>query len=207
MPQDERPEATIDVLRYAVFETDLGRFLLVRSDAGLRAVRFAKELDVDRELAALTRPTGAMAVEDRIGLRRVADDIRDYLGGRAVVFDYALDLSGTTEFGRSVLAVARRIPFGSLRSYKSVATEIGSPRATRPVGQSLAHNPLPIVIPCHRVVNSDGTLGGYSGGGTDMKRRLIELENGQIGLALAGRPKEFRERVRFLLESESGEGD
>lgn len=177
----------------------------MRSEAGLRAVRFAKDLDVERELAALTREPDTMAVEDRIGLRRVADDVRDYLGGTPVSFDYAIDLSGVSDFGRRVLSVARGIPYGSLRSYKSVAQEIDAPRATRPVGQALAHNPVPIIVPCHRVVNSDGTLGGYSGGGTDMKRRLIELENGQIGLALKGRPGEFRERIRFLLESEASE--
>jgi O-6-methylguanine DNA methyltransferase len=99
----------------------------------------------------------------------------------------------------------RSIPYGTLRSYKSIAEEIGAPRATRPVGQALAHNPLPIVIPCHRVVNSDGTLGGYSGGGPDMKRRLIAIETGQTGLALGSDPGEARDGIRFLLDSESGD--
>jgi O-6-methylguanine DNA methyltransferase len=146
-----------------------------------------------------------VAVEDRITLRRVADSIRDYLAGRPHDFDYALDLEDLSDFSRRVLEVVRRIPYGTLRSYKSIAEEIGAPRATRPVGQALAHNPLPIVIPCHRVVNSDGTLGGYSGGGPDMKRRLIAIETGQTGLALGGDPGEARDRIRFLLDSESGE--
>ena len=75
------------------------------------------------------------------------------------------------------------------------------------MGQALSRNPLPIVIPCHRVVNSDGTLGGYSGGGPDMKRRLIEIETGQIDLALRGGEQAERERIRFLLEAEGGGGE
>jgi O-6-methylguanine DNA methyltransferase len=137
----------------------------------------------------------------------VVDSIRDYLAGRRPDFDCRLDTEGLSEFGRSVLEATRRIPYGTLRSYKSIAREIGSPRATRPVGQALARNPLPIVIPCHRVVNSDGTLGGYSGGGPDMKRRLIAIETGQIGLALGDGPRETRERIRFLLDSEAGQVD
>jgi methylated-DNA-[protein]-cysteine S-methyltransferase len=72
----------------------------------------------------------------------------------------------------------------------------------------LSRNPLPIVVPCHRVVMSDGSLGGYSSGGTSVKRRLIEMENGQLGLEFAGTEREARERIRFVLEgdSESGRG-
>jgi methylated-DNA-[protein]-cysteine S-methyltransferase len=192
------------VIRYTSFDTDLGRFLITRSERGLRSVRFAKSLDVERALAEETRGRRAVAVEDRLTLRRVVDSIRDYLGGRPQRFDWRLDLEDLSEFGRSVLEATRAIPYGALRSYKSIAHEIGSPRATRPVGQALARNPLPIVIPCHRVVNSDGTLGGYSGGGTDMKRRLIAIETGQIGLSLGDGPRETRERIRFLLDSEAG---
>jgi methylated-DNA-[protein]-cysteine S-methyltransferase len=195
------------VLRYASFDTDIGRFLIARSERGLCSVRFAKELDVERALAAETRGRRVVAVEDRLTLRRVADSIRDYLAGRAHDFDFTLDLENLSGFGRSVLEAVRRIPYGTLRSYKSIAQEIGAPRATRPVGQALARNPLPIVIPCHRVVNSDGTLGGYSGGGTDMKRRLIAIETGQTGLALGGDPVETRDRIRFLLDSEAGRPD
>jgi len=202
------PDALADdpglpVIRYTSFDTDVGRFLISKSDRGLRTVRFAKDLDVERALAAETRGRRVVAVEDRLTLRRVVDSIRDYLAGRRSGFDCALDLEDLTDFGGRVLEVVRAIPYGKLRSYKWVAREIGSPRATRPVGQALARNPLPIIIPCHRVVNADGTLGGYSGGGPDMKRRLIEIETGQIGLALGDAPHEARERIRFLLDSEA----
>jgi len=147
------------VLRYVTFETELGRFLVAGGDRGLRTVCFAKDLDVERTLAAQTRGERVVAVEDRIRLKHAVDWIRGYLRGERAPFDHRVDLSGTTRFNRRVLEVVRGIPFGALRSYKWVADEVGSPRATRPVGQALAHNPLPIVIPCHRVVNSDGTLG------------------------------------------------
>lgn len=204
---DDQTDPRLEMLRYVSFDTELGRFLVTRSEQGLSSVAFSKELDVDRELATIRRATRVLAVEDRLHLRRVVDDIRSYLGGVPVDFDYELDLSTLMDFSRTVLETVRSIPFGALRSYKWVAEEIGSPRATRPVGQTLARNPLPIVIPCHRVVNSDGSLGGYSGGGTDMKRRLIEIENGQTGLAFRHSEHEGRRRIRFLLESEGGEGD
>jgi O-6-methylguanine DNA methyltransferase len=196
------------MLRYVTFDTELGRFLVAGGDRGLRMVRFGPDLDLERELARETRGERIMAVEDRIRLRLVVDSIRGYLAGSKEPFTHRLDLEGTTEFNRSVLEVVRRIPYGTLRSYKWVAQQIGSPRATRPVGQALSHNPIPIVVPCHRVVNSDGTIGGYSGGGPDMKRRLIGIETGQVGLALVGEGERAeRERVRFLLESEGGESE
>ena len=205
--QEDAAGTNLPVLRYVTFESDIGRFLVTRSDAGLRSITFCPELDVARTLARLTRGCRFMAVEDRISLRRVVDSIREYLSGRPVVFDQSIDLGDTPEFSARVLESVRRIPFGTLRSYKSVAQEVGAPRATRPVGQALSRNPLPIVVPCHRVVNSDGTLGGYSGGGPDMKRRLIEIETGQIGLALRSGEKEARRHIRFLLESEPGQSE
>lgn len=205
VPSESAGEPALEIVRYMSFETELGRFLVAGSDDGLRSVSFDEDLDIARELSRLTRGGRAMAVEDRMRLRRFADDVRDYVSGTAVAFDYRLDLRGLTDFQRRVLEVVRAVPFGSLRSYKWVAREIGAPRATRPVGQALSRNPLPVVVPCHRVVNSDGTLGGYSSGGPDMKRRLIELENGQIGLGFRKSEQAGRESIRFILESEGGE--
>ena len=177
------------------------------SDRGLRMVAFGKGLDAGRVLSRETRGERIMVVEDRIRLRRAVDSIRNYLGGGREPMEHRVDLSTTTDFNQRVLEVVRQIPYGVLRSYKWVANEIGAPRATRPVGQALSRNPLPIIIPCHRVVNSDGSLGGYSGGGPDMKRRLIDIETGQVGLALRGDERTERERIRFLLESEGGDGE
>jgi len=207
VPQREEDGSTLPVLRYVTFDTEIGRFLVAGNDRGLRLVSFGKNLDVKRALSRETNGERIMAVEDRIRLRRVVDSIRSYLAGGRKPLDHRVDLSGVTDFNGRVLELVRKIPYGVLRTYKWVAREIGAPKATRPVGQALSRNPLPIVIPCHRVVNSDGTLGGYSGGGPDMKRRLIEIETGQIDLALRGGEQTERERIRFLLEAEGGGGE
>lgn len=203
VPQREDGEPGLPILSYATFESPMGRFLLLRSAEGLRGVRFARGLDVERELRRQTEGRRVVVVEDPLGLQMVTDSILDYLNGGRPSFDHRLDLGHVSDFGRSVLEVVSAIPYGTLRSYKWVADRIGHPRATRPVGQALSRNPVPIVVPCHRVVNSDGTLGGYSGGGTDMKRRLIEIETGQTGLALDARDERSRRRIRFMLDAES----
>jgi methylated-DNA-[protein]-cysteine S-methyltransferase len=201
----ELDDAHLSVLRYVTFDSEIGPFVVAATDRGLRLVSFGDWVDVRKELAGELRGQRAIAVEDRIRLRRVVDELRDYLRGNRKTFDFSVDLVGTTEFNREVLECVRGIPYGILRSYKWVAEQIGHPRATRPVGQALSRNPLPIIIPCHRVVNSDGSLGGYSGGGPDMKRRLIAVETGQVGLALAQSERNEREAIRFLLETEGGE--
>ncbi len=98
-----------------------------------------------------------------------------YLDGHRVTFPDRLDLSRATAFQREVWGVARLIPYGETRSYGWVAAQIKRPGAARAVGQALARNPLPIIIPCHRVLASNGNLGGYSGG-LEMKRHLLALE-------------------------------
>jgi O-6-methylguanine DNA methyltransferase len=206
LPEHDQLGEPVRMLRYVTFDTELGRFLVAGGDHGLCMVRFGPDLDVECELARKTTGERIMAVEDRIRLRLVVDSIRAYLAGGREPFGHRLDLEGSTEFNRRVLEVVRKIPYGTLRTYKWVAQQIGAPRATRPVGQALSRNPVPIVVPCHRVVNSDGTIGGYSGGGPDMKRRLIGIETGQVGLALGGSGERTeRDRIRFLLESEGGE--
>lgn len=207
VPQPDENATTLPVLRYVTFDTEIGSFLVAGSDLGLRMVAFGKGLDTGHVLSRETRGERVMVVEDRIRLRRAVDSIRSYLAGGREPMDHKVDLSGTTDFNRRVLQVVSAIPYGVLRTYKWVAGEVGAPRATRPVGQALSRNPLPIIIPCHRVVNSDGSLGGYSGGGPDMKRRLIEIETGQVDLALRGDERTERERIRFLLESEGGDGE
>jgi len=207
VPTAEPSSPRTEILRYTAFSTQLGRVLVSRTARGLRSVAFGRDLDVRAALDALTRRRGAIAVEDAIGLARVADAVRDFLRGKPVSFEGRLDPGELTPFAARVIETVRRIPFGALRSYKWVAREAGSPKAARAVGQVLARNPLPIVVPCHRVVESDGSLGGYSGGGPDMKRRLIDIENGQLGLEFAETEREVRERIRFLLESEDGRGE
>lgn len=104
-----------------------------------------------------------------------------YFNGERVDFHDRLDLSGATRFQQDVWAITKNIPYGQTRSYGWVAVQLGKPKAMRAVGQALGRNPLPIIIPCHRVVRSDGGLGGFSGG-LDMKKLLLRLEKSYPGV-------------------------
>jgi methylated-DNA-[protein]-cysteine S-methyltransferase len=101
--------------------------------------------------------------------------LRRYLEGEPVDFFDKLDLGGTSHFQQNVWQMVRTIPYGETRGYGWVANKLDLPKAARGVGQALARNPLPIVIPCHRVISSDGSLGGYSGG-VEFKELLLGLE-------------------------------
>jgi len=105
----------------------------------------------------------------------LVERLKTYFSGGKVAFPDKLDLSGATPFQRKVWEVTRLIPYGETRSYTWVAEQVKKPQARRAVGQALARNPLPIIIPCHRVVSSDGRLGGFSGG-VEIKKRLLRLE-------------------------------
>ena len=102
-------------------------------------------------------------------------ELKEYADGRRRAFELPLDWSSIKPFQRAVLKAASTIPFGETRSYGWVAHKIGNPRASRAVGQALGANPIPIILPCHRVIASDGKLGGY-GGGLPMKVKLLKLE-------------------------------
>jgi len=102
-----------------------------------------------------------------------------YFGGHRVNFPDRLDLSGATDFQRAVWETTRLIPYGETRSYAWVAEQIEKPRALRAVGQALGRNPLPIIVPCHRVVASNGKLGGFTGG-IEVKKRLLHLEGSAV---------------------------
>jgi len=105
----------------------------------------------------------------------LTDRIKRYFDGEPVDFADKLDLAGTTPFQQSVWLTVRNIPRGETRSYGWVANQLGLPKAARAVGQALGRNPVPIVIPCHRVIGSDGKPGGF-GGGVEIKKLLIQLE-------------------------------
>lgn len=105
----------------------------------------------------------------------LVEQLRTYFSGREVTFPDELDLSGATTFQRRVWEKTRLIPYGETRSYAWVAKQVKQPGAARAVGQALSRNPLPIIIPCHRVVAADGKLGGYTGG-LEIKKCLLRLE-------------------------------
>ncbi|MBN1865427.1 MAG: methylated-DNA--[protein]-cysteine S-methyltransferase [Victivallales bacterium] len=111
------------------------------------------------------------------GVDELAGEIAHFLSGLPVVPEHKhISFEACSPFRRSVLKETMKIPRGSTMTYKSLATAIGKPSAARAVGKALANNPFPIMIPCHRVVASDGTIGGFNGGGISMKLALLEME-------------------------------
>ena len=164
-------------LRLRTFETRLGWTGLAYSNSAIVLIERSPSGAADiRELVSQRLPD--LVVQERprddIG-EAAARKLVEYHEGRRVVFDEPMDLSLVPPFTQGVLRATSRIPYGEVRPYAWVAREVGKPRATRAVGQSLHINPLAPIIPCHRVIASDNTLGGY-GGGLDMKRWLLRLE-------------------------------
>ncbi|MGH2559487.1 MAG: methylated-DNA--[protein]-cysteine S-methyltransferase, partial [Thermomicrobiales bacterium] len=118
---------------------------------------------------------GWFPVPDQMAIQRVAEQLREYFEGRRNHFEIPLDFDDLTPFTRSVLTATAEVPFGQVRTYRDIAERVGKPRATRAVGNALNRNPIPVVIPCHRIVGSDGSLVGY-GGGIDIKEHLLHHE-------------------------------
>lgn len=165
-----------DVVRWDAFETPFGSTYAAVTGTGLARVSWHEQEPAafvkDLEASFVGRPV----VHDRRGVAEAERQLEEYFGGRRTRFELPIDLSPVSEFDRRVLGVVREIPAGGVLTYADVARRIGSPSAARAVGNAVGRNPIPIVVPCHRVIRSDGTLGGYSGGGVGFKRRLLALE-------------------------------
>ncbi len=160
-------------------DTPLGDLFVAVGDRGLVAVDFG--IPESRFIDHLTRKTGTAPVQSQDETAEAALQIQDYLAGGRDGFDLPVDLDALTDFQREVLDATARIPRGQVTTYGEIARRIGRPRAARAVGQALGRNPVPIVIPCHRVIAGDGTLGGYSGGGgLQSKTHLLQLEGAQL---------------------------
>ncbi|MFQ5856066.1 MAG: methylated-DNA--[protein]-cysteine S-methyltransferase [Anaerolineae bacterium] len=168
------------------FETGWGWVGIAMSVRGLAGLIFP-EPTRDSALEKLrTRWLDGEEVEAGT-FENLIDQIRRYLAGEPVEFDVALDWLGHAAFLQDVWKVTRSIPYGETRTYAELAEEAGRPRAYRAVGQAMAVNPIPLIVPCHRVVRSDGGLGGYAGG-LEVKRRLLDMERtGQGTQAAPGR--------------------
>lgn len=160
---------------YTTVDSPVGRLLLATTTRGLVCVAFASE-DHDRVLAMLAEKISPRVLHAPKRLDEAMRELDEYFAKRRQVFDLELDLSLSHGFRRLVQTHLPEIGYGQTRSYRQVAELVGNPRAVRAVGSACATNPLPIVIPCHRVLRSDGSLGGY-GGGLDAKRTLLRLEN------------------------------
>jgi methylated-DNA-[protein]-cysteine S-methyltransferase len=158
----------------ALFQTKAGWMGIRASEAGLTDIVLPKK----------TRASAVRELGEDPGngtdpsLAELAGRFQAYFKGETVAFPDRLDLSGATPFQRSIWEAAQRIPRGETRSYTWVAEQAGRPLAVRAAGGALGKNPLPVIVPCHRVIAANGSLGGFSGGLT-MKRRLLDLEAGR----------------------------
>jgi methylated-DNA-[protein]-cysteine S-methyltransferase len=159
---------------YTGADSPFGKLLLAATGRGLVRVAFPEE-EVDSVLERLARRLSPRIVEARAPLDPVRRELEEYFAGSRREFGLTVDWSLVGPFGRRVLGVTSEIPYGGVLSYAEVAAEAGSPRGSRAAGNALGSNPVPIVIPCHRVLRTGGALGGY-GGGLDRKRWLLDLE-------------------------------
>jgi methylated-DNA-[protein]-cysteine S-methyltransferase len=166
-------DGVLDVA-YRTIGTPVGELLLAATGQGLVRVAYPGE-GHGAVLARLAEAVSPRILRAPGRLDEASRQIEEYFTGRRTTFDLPLDLRLSTGFRRLVLAHLPDIPYGHTESYARVAAATGRPRAVRAVGTACATNPLPVVVPCHRVVRSDGTFGGYIGG-LDAKRSLLALE-------------------------------
>ncbi|MYU24807.1 methylated-DNA--[protein]-cysteine S-methyltransferase [Streptomyces sp. SID8352] len=163
----------IDVA-YTTIDSPVGRLLLAATPKGLVRVAYDGE-DHDRVLEALGHKLSPRILRAPKRLDEAAREIDEYFARRRRIFDVPLDLSLSHGFRRLVQTHLPEIGYGQTRSYRDMAELVGNPKAVRAVGTACATNPLPIVVPCHRVLRTDGTLGGYVGG-LAAKTTLLDLE-------------------------------
>ena len=160
---------------YGTIETAVGTVYVGGSAEGVHRIEFARtSAEAARFLDRLERDSGSTPVEDAAASRAAVDELRAYFAGKREAFDLVLAPKGTP-FQQAVWRALLEIPYGSTATYGAIARRIGRPSAPRAVGMATGRNPISIIVPCHRVVGSNGTLTGY-GGGLDRKEWLLALE-------------------------------
>jgi len=166
----------LETVGYRVVDSPLGPLWVAVGPRGVLNIHYGAEPS-PLELRRIVRAYGPGVLPDARRVDAVARELDQYFSGKRREFDIAIDLSPLTPFQRKVLAVTARVPYGELITYAKVAHNTGNGKAYRAAAGAIGDNPIPIVVPCHRVVASDGTLGGYAGG-LEAKRRLLKLERG-----------------------------
>ena len=159
---------------YRTVDSPVGELLLAATQRGLVRVAYVRE-DHESVLATIADRVSPRVLRAPARLDLAAGQLDEYFAGRRRTFDLVLDMQLARGFSRAVLDQLARIGYGATESYAAIATKAGRPAAVRAVGNACARNPLPLVVPCHRVVRSDGSLGGYAGG-PDAKQTLLSLE-------------------------------
>jgi len=145
---------------YDTFESTIGTLYLIFTGKILREIEFKKPTEVMRK--GVAPPL-------------IRKELREYFENGREEFTQKIGFMKGTEFDMNVWLTLQEVPYGETRTYKWLAEKVGKPAASRAVGQALSRNPMPILLPCHRIIESDGSIGGYSGG-ADIKRRLLEIE-------------------------------
>ena len=158
---------------YDFAETPVGTLLVAASDRGV--CRISYDAEPDRVLEELARGFGVRVLRSPSPVDNVRRQLDEYFAEKRTKFDVAVDLRTSADFSRRVLERLGNVPHGHVTTYGALAKAVGRPRAARAVGTVMNRNPIPIVLPCHRVVGSNGSLVGYAGG-LDRKRLLLSLE-------------------------------
>ena len=166
-------DALVDVA-YAPVDSPMGELTVFVTPRGIVRLSYPNE-SMAATFDELTDRVSPRILRDPKATDAVRRELEAYFDGRLQTFRAAIDWSLVRGFARGVLAATARVPWGSVTTYREMATEAGSPRAARAAGNALGSKPIPIVVPCHRVLHADGGLGGYSGG-LDRKRFLLDLE-------------------------------
>jgi methylated-DNA-[protein]-cysteine S-methyltransferase len=166
-------EGLLDVT-YALEDTPLGTLLLAKTERGLCRIGYDPDPEQDAEM--LARVFGRRVLRAPGALDDARRQLDEYFEGRRQTFELELDLGLSRDFSRRVLLELARVPYGEVTTYGALATRAGRPRAARAVGTVMNRNPIPIVLPCHRVVGASGSLVGY-GGGLERKQALLQLES------------------------------
>jgi methylated-DNA-[protein]-cysteine S-methyltransferase len=162
---------------FDVIESPIGPLFVAASPRGLAAISFDGE--PEHHLERLARIAGPAVLRSPRAIDAAHRELDEYFAGRRRAFDLALDLRALPDFTVTVLRELARVPYGRTTTYGELAARVGHPAAARAVGTVMNRNRIPIVLPCHRVVGSTGSLVGYAGG-LDLKKRLLELE-GALG--------------------------
>ena len=167
-------ELTLLDVAYRTIDSPVGPLLLAATETGLVRVAFESE-GFDTVLDSLATRVSPRVLQAPRRLDTAAAELDEYFAGTRRAFDLPLDLALSSGFRQVVQRYLPHIGYGHTQTYTEVAETVGSPRAVRAVGTACATNPLPVVVPCHRVLRTDGSMGGYLGG-LDAKRTLLELE-------------------------------
>jgi methylated-DNA-[protein]-cysteine S-methyltransferase len=160
---------------YDVVDTPIGSLLVAASDRGILRIGFDADAHAEEQLERLTRVAGPRVLRAPRAVDEARRELDEYFAGRRRGFDLTLDLRDLAPFAERVLGELARVPYGRTATYGELAARVGAPRAARAVGTVMNRNPIPIVLPCHRVVGASGSLVGY-GGGLERKEALLRLE-------------------------------